>query len=219
MSSTFGRLYISPILPTFLTRYPQVRLSVHLSDHVVDVISAGFDLALRIGALNDSRLVARKLTTNQRVLCASPEYLRLHGTPRSPAELASHECLLLVGAAGRQDVWRLRDADKHEHVVRVSGRFESTIGELLRDAALMHMGIALHSVWHVSDDLRAGRLVVVLPDYSIDDTGIYAVMPQRRLVPLRVRAFIDFLAEHLGDAPPWAPVPLGPAAKKRVPRT
>jgi DNA-binding transcriptional LysR family regulator len=123
--------------------------------------------------------------------------------PQAPADLAAHECLLLVGSQGRQDLWRLHDALGHLHTVRVNGRLESTLGELLREAALAGQGIAQHSTWHVGEDLRAGRLQRVLPDYALPDTGIYAVMPQRRLVPLRVRAFVDFLAEQFTDTPPW----------------
>jgi DNA-binding transcriptional LysR family regulator len=186
-----------------MARYPRVRLSVNLTDQMVDMVSAGFDLAIRIGALDDSQLVARKLAVNRRVLCASPDYLRRFGTPRTPDDLAKHECVVLAGSQGRQDMWRLHDAEGKLHTVRVSGRLESTLGELLRDAALAGLGIAQHSTWHVWDDLRSGRLKVVLPDYSIADTGIYAVMPQRRLVPLRVKAFVDFLAEQFGDTPPW----------------
>ena len=202
-SASFGRQYVSPLLPAFMARYPRVRLSVHLTDEMQDLISSGFDLAIRIGALHDSRLVARKLAANRRVLCASPDYLRRCGTPKTPEDLAKHECLMLVGSSGRQDVWRMHDAQNQLHTVRVSGRLESTLGEMLRDAALAGLGIAQHSTWHVCDDLRAGRLKIVLPDYSIADTGIYAVMPQRRLVPLRVRMFVDFLAEQFGDPPPW----------------
>lgn len=203
MSASFGRQYVSPLLPEFLARHPRVRLSTHLSDQLIDLVSAGFDLAIRIGALDDSRLVARQLASNRRVLCAAPEYLRRHGAPRTPQELGEHECLLLVGSGGRQDVWRMSDAQGHEHAVRVRGRFESNYGELLRDAALAGLGIALHSTWHVCNELRTGRLRVVLPEYPVADTGIHAVMPQRRLVPPRVRAFVDFLAERFGDAPPW----------------
>jgi DNA-binding transcriptional LysR family regulator len=202
-SASFGRQYVSPLLPAFMARYPRVRLSVNLTDQMVDMVSAGFDLAIRIGALDDSQLVARKLAVNRRVLCASPDYLRRFGTPRTPDDLAKHECVVLAGSQGRQDMWRLHDAEGKLHTVRVSGRLESTLGELLRDAALAGLGIAQHSTWHVWDDLRSGRLKVVLPDYSIADTGIYAVMPQRRLVPLRVKAFVDFLAEQFGDTPPW----------------
>lgn len=125
------------------------------------------------------------------------------GTPRTPQDLARHDCLVLVGSQGRQDVWRLGDGAGGEIAVRVRGRIEANTGELLSDAALAGFGIALHSTWHVCADLRAGRLVQVLPDYPLADTGIYAVMPQRRLVPPRVRAFVDFLAGRFGDNPPW----------------
>ncbi len=202
MSSTFGRLYVSPLLPEFLALHPGVRVSVDLNDQTVDLVSAGMDLAIRIGALDDSTLVARRLASNKRVLCASPDYLRERGEPQVPADLARHDCLLLVGAQGRNEVWRLQDGG-NEVAVRVQGRLEANQGELLRDAAVAGLGIAMHSTWHVNSDLRAGRLRVVLPDYPLSDTGIYAVMPQRRLVPPRVRAFVDFLAHRLGDVPPW----------------
>jgi DNA-binding transcriptional LysR family regulator len=202
MPSTFGRIYISPLLPEFLALHHGVRVSVDMSDVKVDLVSAGMDMAIRIGTLDDSSLVARQLATNRRVLCASPEYLRRYGTPVTPADLAAHECLLLVGSQGRQDTWRLREGDT-EVSVRVSGRIESNQGELLRDAAVAGLGIALHSSWHVHEDLRAGRLQVVLADHPLPETGIHAVMPQRRLVPPRVRAFVEFLAGRLGGNPPW----------------
>lgn len=202
-SASFGRLYISPLLPEFLARHPGIRLSINLTDQMLDIVSAGFDLAIRIGALGDSSLVARKLAANHRVLCASPEYLRQHGTPRTPEDLAGHECVLLVGSQGRQDVWRMTDPEGREISVRVRGRIESNFGEVVRDAVVAGLGIAMHSSWHVCDDLRSGRLQALLPDHAIADTGIYAVMPERRLVPPRVRAFVDFLAERFGDNPPW----------------
>ncbi|GAB3787521.1 LysR family transcriptional regulator [Dyella agri] len=212
MSAAFGREYISPLLPEFLALHPKLRLFAHLSDEMVDVVGAGYDLAIRIGTLNDSSLVARRLAANRRVLCASPDYLRRHGRPRTPAELARHECVLLSG----QDVWRLVDRHGHEHVVRVQGRFETTLGEAVRDAALAGQGIALHSLWHVHEALAKGQLEVVLPDYPLPESGIWAVTPQRRLVPPRVRAFTDFLVGKLGDPPPWerGPAPKATAAKR-----
>ena len=202
-SASFGRQYLSPLLPEFLALHPNVRISVDLSDVMKDLVSSGFDLAIRIGALEDSTLVARKLAVNRRVLCASPAYLARRGTPSTPADLSAHECLLLVGSQGRQDHWRMTDHNGREVAVRVEGRFESNYGEVLRDAAVAGLGIALHSTWHVCEDLRSGRLRQVLPHYRLADSGIYAVMPQRRLVPLRVRAFADFLAEKFADVPPW----------------
>lgn len=203
MPASFGHQYISPLVPEFLARHPRVALSINLNDELLDLVGSGLDLGIRVGALGDSSLVARQLAANQRVLCASPDYLQRHGTPRSPADLAAHECLLLVGSSGRHDVWRFGDGHGGEIAQRVDGRFESNQGELLRDAVVAGLGIALHSVWKVHEELRAGQLQVVLPDYPIAITGIYAVMPQRRLVPPRVRAFVDFLAEHLGEHPPW----------------
>lgn len=201
--ASFGRQYVSPLLPEFLAMHPQLKLSVNLNDQMLDLVASGFDLAIRVGALDDSGMVARKLATNRRVLCASPAYLDRHGRPRTPQDLAAHDCLLLVGSQGRQDGWRFTDPAGGSVTQRVHGRFESNQGELLRDAVVAGLGIALHSIWHVHEELRNGTLEIVLPDYPIADTGIYALMPQRRLVPPRVRAFIDFMAARLGDDPPW----------------
>jgi DNA-binding transcriptional LysR family regulator len=203
MPASFGRQYVSPLLPQFLNRHPRIKLSVNLSDERLDLVGAGFDLGIRVGTLGDSGLVARQLASNRRVLCASPDYLKRHGGPRTPADLTHHDCLLLVGTAGQQDLWRFGDGKGGEILQRVHGRFESNTGELLRDAAVAGLGIAIHSLWHVHDELRRGQLRIVLPKFPIATTGIHAVMPQRRMVPPRVRAFVDFLAEHFGKNPPW----------------
>lgn len=206
-SATFGLLHLSPLLQEFMALHPQVRVNVDLTDRMVDLVTAGFDLAVRIGALNDSALVARRLALNKRVLVASPSYLAQRGTPQAPADLAHHDCLVLAGAQGKQDRWTMGDGQGGETTVQVQGRLESNFGELLRDAAVAGSGIALHSTWHVADDLKAGRLQVLLTEYPMSATGIWAVMPQRRLVPPRVRAFVDFLAERLGNTPPWGTGP------------
>ncbi len=202
-SATFARQYVSPVLPEFMRRHPGIRLSVDLSDRMHDLVTSGFDLALRIGAMEDSSLVARRLAVNRRVLCASPDYLRRRGHPAKPEDLAGHECLVLVGSQGRADVWRMKDKRGRDVEVRVDGAMESSQGEVLRDAAVAGMGIAIHSTWHVCDDLRSGRLAVVLPECKLPETGIHAVMPQRRLVPARVTAFVDFMAGKIGGVPPW----------------
>lgn len=206
-SASFGRQYLSPLLPSFLARHPKVRISLDLSDVMKDLVSSGYDLGIRIGNLEDSNLVARRIAANRRVLCASPDYLARHGTPLTPDDLTRHECLVLVGGQGRQEVWRMHDSGGREIAVRVSGRFECNFGEALRDAALGGLGIALHSTWHVGEDLCSGRLRQVLPAFPLAESGIHAVMPQRRLVPLRVRAFVDFLGEQFAD-PPWERQPV-----------
>jgi DNA-binding transcriptional LysR family regulator len=202
-ASMFGQQYISPLIPGFLALHPNVKLSFDLNDETLDLVGAGFDLAIRIGALEDSNLVARRLATNRRVLCAAPQYLQRHGEPRTPADLRQHQCLILTGRHGRRDVWHLMDRKSTQVSVRINGRVESNEGQLLRDAALAGLGISMHSTWHVWEDLRAGRLQVVLPGYPLADTGIYAVTPHRRLIPPRVRAFIEYLAAHFGENPTW----------------
>lgn len=203
MPASFGNQYISPLLPEFMDAYPDVKLSMHLSDTLHDLVGSGFDLAVRIGALRDSTLVAHRLADNRRVLCAAPDYLRRHGTPQKPADLAHHECLLLAGSEGSQNIWHFTDGQGNGIAQRVQGRFESTQGELLCDAVVAGLGVSLHSLWHVHEQVRSGALKVLLPDYPTPLTGIHTVMPQRRLVPPRVRAFTDFLARHFGGTPPW----------------
>lgn len=203
LPAAFGRQYISPLMPEFLARHPRLRLSIDLSDALLDLVSEGLDLGLRIGTLEDSSLIARRLADNRRVLCASPDYLERRGVPEAPGDLEQHDCLLMVGAKGPRDRWTLISPEGVETTIRARGRFESNMGEVVRDAVLSGLGISLHSTWHVCDDLKAGRLKIVLPDYRIPDSGIYAVMPQRRLMLPRVRAFIDFVVEKFGDVPPW----------------
>ena len=205
LPASFGRQYVSPLIPEFLALHPGLRLHLDLSDQMRDLSSEGFDLALRIETLRDSgaSLVVRRLAPNRRVLCASPDYLRKRGVPTKPDQLTDHDCLLMVAGRNEHNLWRLRKPGGKEASVRVSGRLESNLGEVIRDAALAGLGIALHSTWHVCEDLRAGRLKVVLPGYSLPESGIYAVMPQRRLVPARTRAFTDFFAERFGRTPPW----------------
>jgi DNA-binding transcriptional LysR family regulator len=203
MGATFGRMYVSPLLPAFMAEHPLVRLIVHLSDQTVDLVGDGFDLAIRIGELGDSSLVSRRIATNRRIVCASPGYLARRGTPAEPQDLARHDCLLLFDSHRRRDHWEFTDAHGLSTQVRVSCRLESTLGELLRDAAVAGEGIALFSYWHVAQDLRSGRLQEVLPGWRLRETGIHAVMPQRRFVPPRVRAFVDFLEARFAVSPPW----------------
>lgn len=200
--ASVARQYLSPVLPIFLERHPRLRLHAQFTDDNLDLVAAGLDLALRIGVLEASSMIARKLADDHRVLVAAPAYLARRGAPKLPADLARHDCLVLIRSTGPVDHWRLRDGKGRETTVRVVGRFESSLGETLRDAVVAGLGIALHSECMVVDDLRAGRLVRVLPAYTPPSAGVYAVTPSRRIVPARVQAFVDFLVEQF-ELPPW----------------
>src|SRR5471030_452706 len=176
---------------------PQGRLRVTIQ--IVDLVDKGIDLAVRIGALKDSTLVARKIASNRRVLCASPAYLAEHGTPRHPADLAQHECVILSGQRDWAFVTPSGTID-----VRVSGRLETDNGEVIRDALLAGFGIGLKSTWSVAPFLHSGELVTLLDSYPLAETvAIWAVYPSRAFVPPKTTAFIDFLTGHFGDPPYW----------------
>lgn len=201
--AAFGKQYISPLLPDFLARHPQLALSIEMNDRMQDLAGEGLDLAIRIGQVNEPNLVARRLVLNRRVLCASPDYLKRRGEPKRPQDLTDHECLVMLGDKGPRDTWTLRAKDATQSTIRVHGRLQTNLGEVVREAAIAGLGIALHSTWHVCEDIMAERLVVVLPDYELPESGIFAVMPPRRLMLPRVRVFVEFLSEHFGTTPPW----------------
>jgi DNA-binding transcriptional LysR family regulator len=199
MPSSLGRQHVSPVISEFLRRYPGVSLDLRLTDQIVDLVDKGIDLAVRIGALKDSTLVAKKLASNRRVSCASPAYLAEHGTPRHPADLAQHECAILSGQRDWGFVTPTGTID-----VRVSGRLETDNGEVIRDALLDGFGIGLKSTWSVAPFLHGGELVSVLDSYPLAETvAIWAVYPSRAFVPPKTTAFIDFLIAHFGDPPYW----------------
>jgi len=201
LPAAFGNQYVAPLVPQFATLYPAVQLALSLSDRSVNLVEDGFDLAVRIAALADSSLAARKLAPNRRVVCASPEYLRHHGAPTSPAELAQHNCLLASDFGG---TWEYRDTGGKPGSVRVSGRYVCDNWEVLREWALAGLGIALKSTWDVRRHLEDGSLVSLLPGYTFaTDVAIYAVYPHRRHLPAKTRAFIEFLAESFGPEPYW----------------
>ncbi len=190
-SASFGRRYLAPYIAEFLRVHPDVRVRLELSDGIVDVVEQGFDLALRIGSLTSSSLVARKLADNPRVLVASPTYLKKAGQPQRPEDLLSHNCIVL----DENRSWKLRGGDGKIHEVRVSGNFTTNYGEFITESALAHAGIALKSRWDIHPLLAEGLLRPVLEDFKIEpEWGLWAVRPPGQMVPARVRAFIDFMA-------------------------
>ena len=200
LPASFGNQHVAPLVPSFAERYPDVQLALSLSDRTVNVVEEGFDLAIRIADLADSSLAARKLAPNRRVVCASPAYLRRHGTPRTPEDLASHNCV----ATDFTMNWDYRGPDGKPGSVRINGRYACDNWEVLREWALAGLGIALKSTWDVRRHLEDGSLVSLLPGYTFaSDVAIYAVYPHRRHLPAKTRAFIEFLAESFGPEPYW----------------
>lgn len=198
-SVSFGRLHIMPSLAEFLALYPGIRLDLRLSDRVIDMAANGIDVAVRIGPLRDSALVARTLAPSHLWLCASPDYLARRGTPGRPEDLAQHECLVLDGF----HPWRFRDGER-EVAVRVRGRLQSDNGEALRDAALAGLGIALQSTWAIYEQLRQGTLVRLLGDFPlVPDSVVSAQYLNRSYLPPKTVAFIDFFAARFGPTPYW----------------
>jgi DNA-binding transcriptional LysR family regulator len=199
MPSSFGRQHVSPVIAAFLRRYPGVSVDLRLTDQIVDLVDAGVDVGIRLGALKDSTLVARRLAVNRRVICCAPSYLTEHGAPHHPSDLAQHECVIL---ADQRDWSFVTPAGPLS--VRVGGRLATDNGEVIRDALLSGFGIALKSTWDVAPYLRSGELVTVLDAYPLAETvAIWAVYPSRAFVPPKTVAFIDFLTAHFGDPPYW----------------
>lgn len=201
LPASFGHKHIAPLVPPFAARYPKIELLFSLSDRTVNVIAEGYDVAVRIGELEDSSLAARKLAPNRRVVCASPQYLARHAAPRVPADLQDHNCLTTTDL---QMNWEYKGPDGKRGVVRIAGRYACDNWEVLREWALAGLGVALKSTWDVRRQLGEGSLVALLPGYTFGaDVSIYAVYPHRRHLPAKTRVFIDYLAESFGPQPYW----------------
>jgi DNA-binding transcriptional LysR family regulator len=201
LPASFGHQHVAPLVPQFAARFPKVQLALSLSERTVDVMGEAFDVAVRIAELHDSSLAARKLAADRRVVCASPAYLAAHGAPRTPGDLAKHNCLITGEFAAN---WDYKGPDGRAGSVRVQGRYVSDSREALKQWTLAGLGIALKSTWDVYRQLADRSLVALLPGYAFDSgAAIYAVYPHRRLLPAKTRVFIDFLAQSFGPEPYW----------------
>lgn len=197
--TSFGRMHVAPHLQAFMRDNPDLAINLVLSDEFVDIVGDGFDLAIRIAELTDSSLVARRLAPVQRFLVASSSYIEKHGEPASITDLQNH----VVLPAHNNEPWRLEGPDG-PLVYRPEGPLLTNSSEVLRQAVLAGIGIALRSTWDVGPELASGELRRVLPDYSASrNVGIYAVYPSRRFLPVKVRLFIDYLAGLYGSSPYW----------------
>jgi DNA-binding transcriptional LysR family regulator len=205
-----GVLHIAPALPRFLAANPEVQVDLLLSNAVVDPVERQVDVDIRIGALADSSLIARRLATSERIVCAAPAYLARHPAPARPADLARHNCLTYRLNMGRP-VWRFLDAAGSLLEIPVSGSLQTDSGPALLEAARGGLGIALMPDWSVLEDVRGGRLVRLFPELRVShmefENGIHALYPDSRRMPTKLRVFLDFLSEWFREriGPPDAP--------------
>lgn len=214
----FGRLWLGPALAEFQARHPALQVQLQLTEQLPNLAVEGYDGAVWLWSVHGRRAsewVGRRLARNQRVLVAAPGYLREHGVPQAPGDLARHNCLIVRESDQRFDVWALRrERDKADMRVRVQGPLSSNSGELVRDWCIDGRGIMLRSLWDIAPQLSAGQLVRVLPAYAMWDADIHWLAPHRAQTPKRVRLLIDFLAERFRGEP-WK---LKAGAKASAPR-
>ncbi len=202
----FGRRHVAPLVPRFLAMHPDMNISLNLSDRVVDIVNESFDCAVRVGDLPDSSLVSLRLADNRRMCVAAPGYLQRAGTPKHPQELARHECLALSSDASQSRGWAFQ-VNGAVVYMRPGGRLDCSDGQVLHDWCLAGLGIAWRSTWEVAQEVKSGKLVAVLEEFTAPPNGIYAVFPQRKHLPLRVRLWIDFLKQTYGEARYWGEGP------------
>jgi DNA-binding transcriptional LysR family regulator len=192
---SYGQHRLATIIGDYTQAYPKVQLDISLSDRKVDLIEDGFDLAVRIGTMPQSDLIARKIGGVRSIVCASPAYIARHGAPQAPAELSSHACLGYTLTGSGAD-WRF-DTPDGPLAVPISGPIRADNGDIIRLAALSGAGILFQPHFIVGDDLAAGRLVQLLPEWQSAELGVYAVYPSRKHLSAKVRTFVDFLAAAL----------------------
>ncbi len=197
----FGRQHVAPLLPSFLAEHRDVTINLNLSDRVVDLVAEGVDVAIRIASLDDSNLVGIKLADNRRVVVASPAYLKRHGRPRQLADLARHNCLP-ISSEGSQRGWTFID-DGKPVTLKVGGNMVCNDGAVLHAWALAGKGLAWRSMWEVGGQIASGELVTVLDEFAAPGNDVHAVFAQRRHLPLRIRAFVDFLRRSYAAPDYW----------------
>lgn len=195
---SYGVRRLAPLIAEFGARHPGVEFDLDLSDRAVDLVEEGFDLAIRIGSIGHQALVSRRIGWTRLVCCASPAYLAARGTPRTPADLARHECLEYAYLAGPRS-WLFEDAGGQRHETAIRGRVHANNGRMLAALAVEGMGVTLEPDFIVEPELRAGRLVELLPGFSPPRTPIAAVYPSRRHLSAKLRRFVEFVAERSGQ--------------------
>ncbi|CAJ0897830.1 HTH-type transcriptional regulator DmlR [Ralstonia sp. LMG 32965] len=199
----FGRRHVAPAIVEFARRYPEVEVQLELTDRSVNLTDKAFDIGIWFGTVPDSRMVARKIVNNKRVLCASPDYLKRAGMPQVPRDLQSHQCIVLRESDAAYGTWYLTRGSRQE-TVKVRGVLSTNDGETGVLWALAGYGILMRSEWDIHEHVRAGRLVPVLADWALPVADIFAVYPERANLSAKVSAFIDFLTDWFGKEAAWA---------------
>ena len=213
----FGRRHVAPLVPKFRELHPEVTISLNLSDRVIDIAGEAYDCAVRVGDLPDSSLVSVRLADNRRLCVATPKYLQQHGTPQHPSELAKFDCLTLSSDASQTRGWAFQlpsgaakvadssggKASPEVIHLKPGGPLDCSDGQVLHDWCLAGYGIAWRSTWEVEAEIASGQLAVVLEEFAAPPNGIYAVFPQRKHLPLRVRLWIDFLKHNFSQPGFW----------------
>ncbi len=199
---SFGILHLGPAIAGFAHAHPKVTLDMRLDDRYVNLVEEGIDVAVRIGVLTDSSLVARKLASTRAIACAAPSYLAQFGAPEAPQDLAAHNCLV-YSYLSTANVWRFTAPDGRELPVAINGSFRVNNGIVLAEAAVAGHGILMTPSFYVAGLLREGKLKQILTPFKLKELGIYAVYPQTGHVPPKVRAFVDFLVQRFGRKPDW----------------
>ncbi len=199
--TSFGLLHLNEAIPEYIKQYPDVNIELSLADRFIDVVAEGYDLVIRIGELNDSGLIARKLAPCRRVFCATPEYLEKHGKPEVPKDLTKHNCLIYTNEQSA-DTWTIKGPKKTESV-KITGSLCSDNGQILRDAALADLGIVILPTFIIGDDIIKGDLQQILPEYYFPEISLYVVFPSRRYLSAKVRTFIDFLSDYFEQTPSY----------------
>ncbi|URQ85951.1 LysR family transcriptional regulator [Pseudoalteromonas sp. SCSIO 43088] len=190
-SVTYGEQQILPLVNNFMKQYNDIEVSAYLSNRQIDLVEEGFDLAIRLGNLSDSSMMAKKLGKRTNYVCASPSYISTHGIPHSLSELNKHSCLL-----GTLDYWHFREAGREKNI-RVKGRLRYNSGSGLVDAALKGLGIVQLPDYYVQEHIKSKELITLLDNYRVPDEGIWALYPQNRHLSPKIRVLVDYLATHL----------------------
>jgi DNA-binding transcriptional LysR family regulator len=199
---TFGAMHLGEVVARYMEDHPHVNVEVLLGDRYVDLIDSGVDVAIRIGQLDDPALVTRRLAPCRMVVCASPAYLKRHGAPRKPADLMRAQRLAFSEAVSAGD-WTLYDGKNRAYAIDGPCRMTANNTQMLLAAAMAGAGVAYGPTFVFGPHIRRGELVALLPSYRAAELTIQAVYPSARRIPLKVRRFVDYLAETFGDEPPW----------------